>query len=97
MAKPKTKRTSLDGLLQSAQEASVPPPAAPRAPEEGRASRREGIRQQSLYLPAAAYEQVRQLAFEERRKIHDYYMEGLDLVFAKRGLRSIAELTKDKP
>ena len=33
------------------------------------------------------------LAFEERRKMHDLLMEGLDMVFRQRGLRSINDLT----
>ena len=45
-----------------------------------------------MYLPNKVHEQLRSLAFEERGKMHDYLMEGLDLVFAKRGLPSISEL-----
>ena len=50
------------------------------------------IVRQTAYLPKAVHEQLRQLAFEERLKMHDYLIEGLDLVFAKRGLSSIQEL-----
>ena len=52
--------------------------------------------QQTAYLPAPVHEQIRRLAFEERVKMHDYIMEGLDLVFKKRGLPSIAELKSKK-
>lgn len=55
--------------------------------------KRPGIKQQTAYLPEAVHEQLRLLAFEERRKMHSYIMEGLDLVFRTRGLPSIAELT----
>ena len=54
---------------------------------------RPGLKQQTAYLPEPVYEQLRALAFEERRKMHDLLMEGLDLVFKQRGLRSIEDLT----
>lgn len=47
---------------------------------------------QTVYLPPAVHRQLRALAFEEERKMHDYLMEGLDLVFRKRGLKSVSEL-----
>jgi hypothetical protein len=62
------------------------------AEREGQ-GRRPGIKQQTAYLPEPVYEQLRRLAFEERRKMHDYIMEGLDRVFRDRGLASITELT----
>ena len=52
-----------------------------------------GLKQQTAYLPEPVYEQLRALAFEERRKMHDLLMEGLDMVFKQRGLRSIEDLT----
>jgi hypothetical protein len=55
--------------------------------------KRPGIKQHTAYLPEAVHEQLRRLAFEENRKIHDYLLEGLDRVFANRGLKSIKELT----
>ena len=55
-------------------------------------SRKRDIVRHTAYLPKAVHEQLRQLAFEERLKMHDYLIEGLDLVFAKRGLSSIQEL-----
>ena len=54
--------------------------------------RKRDIVRQTAYLPKAVHEQLRQLAFEERLKMHDYLIEGLDLVFTKRGLLSIEEL-----
>ena len=54
--------------------------------------RKRDIVRKTAYLPKAVHEQLRQLAFEERLKMHDYLIEGLDLVFAKRGLSSIQEL-----
>ena len=52
------------------------------------------IIKQTLYLPEAVHEQLRILAFQERRKQHDLLMEGLDRVFKAHGLKSIEELTK---
>lgn len=47
---------------------------------------------QTVYLPLLVYEQLRDLAFNERKKQHDLIMEGLDRVFKDRGRKSIAEL-----
>ena len=37
-----------------------------------------GIKHTSVYLPEAAYEALRQVAFDERCKIHDLLMEGVE-------------------
>jgi len=50
---------------------------------------------QTVYLPPAVHEQLRQLAFEERKKMHDYLVEGLDRVFKNRGLKPYVELSSD--
>lgn len=52
------------------------------------------IVKQTVYLPNQVYEQLRLLAFEERKKMHDYLVEGLDRVFKNRGLKSFSELNK---
>jgi hypothetical protein len=56
-------------------------------------SQRPEIKQLTLYLPIPVYRQLRQLAFDEEVKMHALVMEGLDRVFAERGLRSIRKLT----
>lgn len=73
------------------------------APEVAQASgEKGGIMKSSIYLPMAVYDQLQELVFEEqrgqmkRRKIHDYYMEGIDLLFKDRGLKSVEELTGKK-
>jgi hypothetical protein len=43
-------------------------------------------------LPEAAYEALRQVAFDERCKIHDLLIEGVGLTLKKRGYPPIAEL-----
>jgi hypothetical protein len=52
------------------------------------------IVKQTVYLPAKVHDQLRSLAFEERKKMHDYLVEGLERVFKDRGLKSFAELSK---
>lgn len=63
------------------------PAKAPISPQTVRAS---------LYLPKAVHRQLRELAFANDRKMHDYLLEGLDLVFRQHGLRPINELTAPK-
>ena len=52
-----------------------------------------------LYLPLPVADQLRGLHFEEqrgqakKRKMHDYCLEAIDLLFKSRGLKSIEELT----
>lgn len=45
----------------------------------------------NLYLMPDEKEVLRVLAFEERKKIHDLVIEGLDRVLADRGLETISE------
>ena len=65
----------------------TPPPAAsaPARPQ-GRPAR-AGIVHSSVYLPEAVYEALRLAAFEERVKIHDLVLEGIELALRKRGRR----------
>jgi hypothetical protein len=71
-----------------------------RSPASGRsapvkpASRwtRPDIKHTSVYLPEAAYEALRQVAFDERRKIHDLLIEGVELALKKRGYPALADM-----
>ena len=54
---------------------------------------KKDIQHTTVYVPKVVYEQWRELAFTERKKMHDYLLEGLDRVFQNRGLKSIEELT----
>jgi hypothetical protein len=89
------KRTSLDSILTRVVEEERPEelPAAEPVKDVDR-SNRPGIKQQTAYLKSPVYDQLRKLAFEERQKMHDYIIEGLDRVFRARGLPSIDELEK---
>ena len=44
------------------------------------------------YIPQNAYEQLRKLAFDERVSMNTLLLEGLDLLFTNRGLKSVSEL-----
>lgn len=93
------KRTTLDAILDPAALRPEPPPVAAPAAAAATATggaRRPAVKQQTVYLPPATYEQLRRLAFEERVKMHQLLMEGLDRVFRARGLPGLRELDKPK-
>jgi hypothetical protein len=50
---------------------------------------RPSIVHTSLYLPEPVYEALRKIAFEERLKIHDVVLEGIDLALRRRGYSSV--------
>lgn len=83
------KRTSLDELFNNKSQTENSSVLETEVP-----SKTIDIKRQTVYLPEAVYEQIRTLAFQERRKMHDYLLEGLDFVFKSRGLKSLDELTK---
>jgi len=43
---------------------------------------------------SGTYEQLRKLAFDERVSMNTLVLEGIDLLFANRGLPSLSELIK---
>jgi len=90
------KRTSLDALISAPETSKARRSKEPSSATQAEASdgSKAQIVRQTAYLPEPVYDQLRTLAFEERRKMHDYLLEGLDLVFKKRGLKSIAQLTE---
>jgi hypothetical protein len=95
---PKQRRTVLSGIaLPLTRE--VAPPAAVVANESAapvrRATTKERTVQQTLYLPVAVHEQLSDLAHSQKVKMHTLALEGLDAVFRRHGLKSIAELTKE--
>ena len=49
----------------------------------------------SLYLSRAVHDVLREIAFHERKKVHDLFMEGLDHVLAKRRHPSTEEITNN--
>jgi len=74
-------------------------PAVPDAAKQAASTtivRKASKQKQQLptYLPHAAYEQLRKLAFDERVSMNTLVLEGIDLLFAHRGLPSLSELAK---
>lgn len=95
----KQRRTVLSGIVTPFAKAPEPVEPVPVAVSEAPASVRrrsatkEATIQQTVYLPPAIHDQLRELAFSERVKMHTLIMEGLDAVFRSRGLKSLSELT----
>jgi hypothetical protein len=50
----------------------------------------------SLYLPEPVYEALRRIAFDERAKIHDLVMLGIDAVLKRYGYPSVEDLKADR-
>lgn len=46
----------------------------------------------SLYLSRAVHDRLREIAFTERRKVHELFIEGIDKVLAERGFPGTAEV-----
>jgi hypothetical protein len=60
------------------------------------APERPAVIHSSLYLPEPVYEALRRIAFDERAKIHDLAMEGIDAVLRRRGLPTVDALKAGK-
>ena len=97
---PKPRRTVLSGIVtpmvRDIAAAEHIPAERPEAPESirRRTATKDATIQQTVYLPPAVHDQLREVAFAERVKMHALIMEGLDGVFRARGMRSIADLTR---
>jgi hypothetical protein len=96
---PKPPRLSLKSIVAATaspglQEAKVVPfrsgPA--KSAPNGRGTLKERSKQLSVYLDPAVYDQLRDIAYTERTKIHPLMLEALDLLFGNRGARSIRDL-----
>jgi hypothetical protein len=62
----------------------------------GEAPDRPAVVRSSLYLPEPVYEALRRIAFDERAKIHDMAMEGIDAVLRRRRLPTVDALKTAK-
>lgn len=95
---PKPPKLSLKSIVAAtaapaAQEAKVLPfRHEPARPESSRGTLKQRTKQMSVYLEPAVYDQLRDIAYAERTKIHPLMLEALDLLFSRRGARSIREL-----
>src|SRR3712207_5501680 len=90
--------------LRAIIEASAPPrsnvvplDSGAEQPPHRRATLKERARQLSVYLEPAVYDQLRDIAYVERTKIHPLMLEALDLLFKNRGARPIRELDPHAP
>jgi hypothetical protein len=87
----KPKRRTLDDFVTDGTEATTDDESIQMAVTK--AVKTEKARQQlPTYIPNNAYEQLRKLAFDERASMNALILEGIDLVFKNRGLKSITEL-----
>jgi hypothetical protein len=68
----------------------------PRHGAARKQTERPSIVHTSLYLPDPVYEALRKIAFEERLKIHDVVLEGIDLALRRRGYPLIEGLKGKK-
>jgi hypothetical protein len=68
-------------------------PAPPVAPAVKQGTLKERAKQLSVYLEPPVYDQLRDLAYTERTKIHALMLEAVDLLFKHRGALSIRQLT----
>jgi hypothetical protein len=50
----------------------------------------------SLYLPGPVHDAMRKIAYDERIKIHDLVIEGIDAALKRRGYPSIESLKAGK-
>lgn len=66
------------------------------AASRGAQTLKQRARQMSVYLEPPVYDQLRDLAYAERAKMHGLMLEALDLLFKQRGARSIAQLTEQQ-
>jgi hypothetical protein len=57
---------------------------------------RQPVIHSSLYLPEPVYEALRKVAFDERIKIHDLAIEGINAVLRRRGLPTVDALKAGK-
>jgi len=71
-------------------------PAPPIIPAIKQGTLKERAKQLSVYLEPPVYEQLRDLAYTERTKIHQLMLEAVDLLFKNRGALSIRQLTAQK-
>ena len=94
--------TTVTGASHTVENPSVKEKGRKKVSEPSEASEKLEIIRHMLYLPLPVYDQLQELIFEEqrgqkkRRKTHDYLLDAIDLLFKKKGLKSISELVDKK-
>ena len=66
--------------------------AGEKIEEQAGLAERPAVIHSSLYLPENLHEALRKIAFDERLKIHDLVLEGVDNVLLRRGYPSVETL-----
>jgi len=102
----KRKKTSLDTLSLAVDPApkKVKPKKPDKQPtkpaeavqEKQAPDKRPPTKQSTLYLTHPVRRQIGRLAADEDKKQHTLFLEAIDLLFADRGLPSIAELEEEE-
>ena len=97
---PRPLKPSLKSIVAASTPVPVPdrtvvemprPAAAIPSPERG-ATLKQRAKQLSVYLEPEVYDQLRDIAYTERTKIHTLILKGLDLLFQERGAQSLQDL-----
>lgn len=87
-AAPPTKQQTAEIVqLSSAHPSNAPNP---------RGTLKERAKQLSVYLEPPVHDQLRDIAYTERTKIHQLMLEALDLLFKARGALSIDQLSRPR-
>lgn len=95
-AKPAPAVSQADEATSEAPVPLAPDPAEPRAPEPTprgaypKATTRAGKRVVTAYVSPEAFRQLKRIAADEDAQVQDLLTEGLNAVFAARGLSRIA-------
>jgi hypothetical protein len=78
-------------------EAQTPPQPPQEAQRKAQAAKtlKQRAKQMSVYLEPEVYDQLRDIAYTERTKIHPLMLEALDMLFKQRGARSIRQLAAE--
>jgi hypothetical protein len=86
MSMAKHRPSVIDALdLAPIEPAKPPTPARAEVEAANKAAKARAVQHTSVYIPRVAYDRLREIAFHERKKIHDVIMEGVDLAIAARG------------
>ncbi|MDX2263418.1 MAG: hypothetical protein NW215_00400 [Hyphomicrobiales bacterium] len=89
MSKP---RKSLSALLSGDVEATVNAPREKLRVQVAAERPRNVHVKSSLYLDPAVHRVLQEIAFEQRVRIHDLFLDGIDLLLRELGQRSISEI-----
>ena len=95
----KQPKLNLKAIVAASVPAAVEPDIA-RTPQLGLQPQRtlkERAKQLSVYLEPPVYDQLRDIAYTERTKIHPLMLEALDLLFKQRGVLPIKDLERRAP